>query len=62
VLSRHINERIMIGGGITITVVDVRNGKVRLGIDAPKGTWIHREEVLRDIEREDRHEDQRKDI
>lgn len=46
VLSRHKNERILIGDDIVVTVVEVRDGdKVRLGIDAPKDVKIVREEV-----------------
>ena len=49
VLSRKINEQIVIGGGIIVTVVEVRGDKVRLGIVAPKDVPVHREEVSRKI-------------
>jgi carbon storage regulator len=52
VLTRHREERIMIGDDIVITVVDIRGDKVRLGIDAPIDITVHREEVLRAIQRE----------
>lgn len=52
VLSRKIDEVIMIGEDIVITVVDIRGDKVRLGIDAPKGTPVHRKEVYDAIKRE----------
>ena len=45
VLSRMRNERIMIGDEITIMVVEIRGDTVRLGIEAPKETPVHREEV-----------------
>lgn len=45
VLSRKINERIMIGDDIVLMVVDIRGDKIRLGIDAPKEIPIHRGEV-----------------
>lgn len=45
VLSRRRGERILIGSGIAIEVVEIRGGKVRLGIDAPDGERILREEV-----------------
>lgn len=45
VVSRKRDERIIIGGGISITVVEVGGGRVRLGIIAPKEVEIHREEV-----------------
>jgi len=39
----------MIGDDIVITVVQVKDGKVRLGIEAPKETPVHREEVYKAI-------------
>ena len=52
VLSRHRDECIMIGDDVTITVVDIRGDKVRLGIDAPKNVPVHRQEVYEAIKRE----------
>lgn len=51
VLSRHRDERIVINGNITITVVEIRGDKVRLGIDAPKEIPVHRQEVADAIAR-----------
>jgi carbon storage regulator len=45
VLSRKVNEQIVIEGNITITVVDIRGDKVRLGIEAPLEVPVHRGEV-----------------
>jgi carbon storage regulator len=45
VLSRKRGEKIMIGETITVMVIDVRGDKVRLGIEAPAGVRIDREEV-----------------
>lgn len=52
VLSRHRDESIIIGDDIIITVVDIRNDKVRLGIAAPIETSVHRQEVYEAIRRE----------
>jgi carbon storage regulator len=51
VLSRRLNERIFIGKNneIKITVVKQREGRVRLGIEAPKDIPIFREEILERI-------------
>ncbi len=51
VLSRKINETIIINDNIVITVVDIRGDKVRLGIDAPKDVPVHRQEVYEAIKR-----------
>jgi carbon storage regulator len=45
VLSRKKNESIVINHDITITVVEIRGDKVRLGIVAPKDVPVHRQEV-----------------
>ena len=45
VLSRKKNESIVINNNITVTVVEVRGDKVRLGIVAPKDVPVHRQEV-----------------
>jgi len=45
VLSRFVNERIRIGDHVEIVVVGVRDGRVRLGIDAPKEVPVDRHEV-----------------
>ncbi len=52
VLSRCRDESIMIGEDIEIMLIDIRRGKVRLGITAPKSVPIHRREVYEAIQRE----------
>ena len=49
VLSRKKNESIVINNDITVTVVEIRGDKVRLGIVAPKDVAVHREEVYEAI-------------
>lgn len=44
VLTRKLNESIYIDGGITVTVSEVRGGRVRLAIDAPRHVRIERAE------------------
>ena len=46
VMSRKKNESIVINNDITITVVDIRDDKVRLGIVAPRDVPVHREEEI----------------
>lgn len=45
VLSRRPQETIVIGGGISITVVSVQGNQVRLGIEAPRNVPIRRGEL-----------------
>lgn len=45
VLSRKVGEKILIGDNISITVVRVAQGVVRIGVEAPKETPIAREEL-----------------
>lgn len=49
VLTRKAGERIVIGDDIVVTVLDVRGDSIRIGIDAPKGVKIQREEILRAV-------------
>ena len=46
VLSRRIGERLVIDAKITVTVIEVRGGQIRLGIEAPKEIPVRREEVV----------------
>lgn len=45
VLSRKVNEQIIIGDDIIVTVVAIRGTHVRLGIEAPPNVSVHRREV-----------------
>ena len=52
VLTRKINEIIMIGDNIEIMVLDVRENQVKIGIRAPRDVSIHRQEVYNEIKAE----------
>jgi len=54
VLTRKVNESIMIGDEVKITVVEVKGDQVKLGITAPRNIAVHREEVYEEIQRENR--------
>ena len=45
VLSRKVGERILIGDRISVTVVRIMNGGVRIGIEAPSDMTVIRQEL-----------------
>ncbi len=47
VLSRKVNEKIVIDGGIVVTIVKIEGGQVRIGIEAPNHVKVYREEILK---------------
>jgi len=48
VLSRKAQEAIVIGDDIRITIIEVRRGVVRLGVEAPREVPVMRSELLPD--------------
>lgn len=51
VLSRKQDESIMLGDDISVRVLGCQNGRVKLGIVAPKELPIHRREIYEAIQR-----------
>lgn len=49
VLSRHVDEQIVIGDDIIVTICRISADKVRIGIDAPKDVPVHRKEIYDEI-------------
>jgi len=49
-LSRKINESIMIGHDIEITVLEIKGEQVKLGINAPKSVPLYRKEIYVQIQ------------
>lgn len=52
VLSRFVDEAIVIGDHVVVTVVEICGGKVRLGVSAPADVRVDRTEVRARIEAE----------
>lgn len=52
VLTRKLNESIMIGDDIEITILSVEGEQIKLGINAPKNVDIHRKEIYLSIQQE----------
>ncbi len=54
VLTRKPGESIVIGNDVVITVLEVRGGQIRIGIDAPREVAVHRAEIYRQVMSENR--------
>ncbi|QEK11310.1 carbon storage regulator CsrA [Crassaminicella thermophila] len=54
ILSRKKDESIIIDKKIEIKIIAIEEGKVRLGISAPKDIEIHRKEVYLEVQRENK--------
>jgi len=54
ILTRKVNEKIMIGDDISLSVLEVRGDQVRLGVDAPRHVKVFRREVFDAIRAENR--------
>ena len=49
ILTRRIGETIIIGDDVNITVLGIKANQVRIGVNAPKDTAVHREEIYNKI-------------
>jgi carbon storage regulator len=54
ILARKINESIMIGDQVEISIVDIKGDQVKLGINAPRQVKVFRREVYQMIQEENR--------
>ncbi|GHT93175.1 carbon storage regulator [Spirochaetia bacterium] len=54
ILSRKVDEKIMIGDDVSVTIIEVRGDQVRIGVDAPKNVKVFRKEVFDAIRAENK--------
>ena len=54
VLTRKLGDGIVIGDDITIKIIEIKGGAIRIGIDAPKECKIYRQEVFDRISQENK--------
>jgi carbon storage regulator len=52
ILTRKHGEAIKIGDDITLTILGVNGGQVKIGVDAPRAVPVHREEIHKRIKRD----------
>lgn len=56
ILTRRVQEALIIGDDVTVTVLSIKGNQVRLGIDAPRHVEVHREEIYHRVKQT--HQDQ----
>lgn len=56
VISQKVGDIIKLGSDITVKVIDIKGGKVRLGIEAPKSVNIERVQNKQDPNNKDQSE------
>lgn len=54
ILARRINESIVIGDDIRVSVIDIKGDQIKLGIEAPRDVKVYRQEVYEAIQEENR--------
>ncbi|MDR1046186.1 MAG: carbon storage regulator CsrA [Treponema sp.] len=54
ILSRKVNEKIMIGDDISISIIEIQGDHIRIGVDAPKTVKVFRQEVFDAIKSENK--------
>lgn len=52
ILTRKVNETLMVGDDVSVTVLGIKGGQIRIGINAPRDIGVHRQEVYEKILRE----------
>ena len=52
VLTRRPGESIVVGENIVVTVIEIKGGQVRIGIDAPRDIDVYREEIYEQVKQE----------
>lgn len=53
-LSRRINESIMLGNDIEISILEIKGEQVKIGIKAPSSVPVYRKEIFLQIQEENK--------
>ncbi|MBR6153914.1 MAG: carbon storage regulator CsrA [Treponema sp.] len=54
ILSRKVDEKIIIGNDITLTIIEIHGDLVKIGVEAPKNVKVFRQEVYEAIQAENK--------
>jgi carbon storage regulator len=52
ILTRRVNESLVVGDQVKVTVLALKGNQVRIGIDAPKHVEVHREEICKRVQQQ----------
>jgi len=52
ILTRRMNETLMVGDDVAVTVLSINGNQVRIGVKAPRHIPVHREEIYEKIKKE----------
>ncbi len=61
-LARKVNQSIMLGNDIEVTLLEIKGDQVKLGISAPKSVPIYRKEIYLQIQEENKNAVQEVDM
>ncbi len=61
-LARKINQSIMIGNDIEVTLLEIKGDQIKIGINAPKNVPIYRKEIFVQIQQENKNAGQEVDV
>ncbi|OBX09938.1 carbon storage regulator [Gallibacterium salpingitidis] len=61
ILTRKMDEKLLIGDDITISVLEIRGNQVKISVDAPKDVAIYREEIYHKVKEAKAKEQQNKE-
>jgi len=53
-LARKVNQSIIIGNDIEVTLLEIKGDQIKIGIDAPKSVPIYRKEIYLQIQEENK--------
>lgn len=62
VLARKINQSIMIGNDIEVTLLEIKGDQIKIGISAPQNVPIYRKEIFDQIQQENKNAGQEVDV